>query len=64
MNDVFIDMAVAVLLSSIKNPASKTKLAKVEAKIVREILLSQLGNTDFSKLVDESILTFQSSVEG
>ena len=50
--DLIIAMATTIVLSTIKNPAKKTKIKKAMAKIVRSILGAYAGDAEFQQLVN------------
>ena len=47
MEDTFIAIAVSIILSTVKNPASKAKVKKAMLKIFRTIRTVYAGDPDF-----------------
>jgi hypothetical protein len=48
MEDMIIQMAITIILSSIKNPAKKAALKKAMLKVRNSINLAYAGDPDFS----------------
>lgn len=47
MNDLFITMAISVILSTVKNPESKAKLRKAMLKVFTTIKAQYASDPDF-----------------
>jgi len=48
MEDAFIAMAVAIILSTVKNPANKAKVRSAMLKIYKTIKTVYAGDPDFA----------------